>query len=125
MEEVIRSTLLADSAVAARVGGRVNWGSHPQGAAFPAVVLTVISGVSYHVLSGPSGNADGRVQVDCYAMTYGAMKGLARDVIAALDGLRSGDVLAAFHIGSRDMREGAEPDRLYRASLDFTVTYRT
>ena len=123
MEEVLRAALLADSAVAARVGARVNWGSHPQGLSFPAFVLNVVSAASYHVLAGPSGNADGRVQVDCYARTYGAMKGLSRDVIKALDGLQSGDVLATFHVATRDMRED-EPDRLHRASLDFMVTYR-
>jgi len=127
MEEALRAILLATSGVTALVGTRVNWGGHPQGLALPAIVLTVISDNLGHRLNGPDGLAQGRVQVDCYAGTYGAAKLLSRAVLAALDSYRGGNFSGVFHAGSRDGREGGtnEADRPFRVSIDFMTNWRT
>lgn len=125
MEEAFRALLLGSASVTALVGQRVGWGSHPQGQPYPAVVLHVISDAEGHVLTGsPTGLSLGRVQVDCYAATYAAAKGLARAVRALLDGHRGGSFDGILLAGTRDGREDAGPEPLFRVSLDFLTYYR-
>lgn len=126
MEEQLRARLLATAGVTALVGQRINWGAHPQGEAFPALVLTVISGAEGYTLTGRDGLLQGRVQVDCYAATYGAAKVLSRAVVASLGGYSSAGFRGVFHVGTRDSREGGsnEAERLFRVSLDFTTHWR-
>lgn len=125
MEEAFRALLLADAAVMAASGGRVNWGEHPQGQPTPYVVLTVISDAEAHTMRGPCGLSQGRVQVDCYAVTYGGAKTLSRAVRAALDGHSDANFGGVFLDGSRDSREGGsnEAERLFRVSLDFLTNF--
>jgi len=127
MEEAFRALLLGDPSVVAAAGGRVNWGEHPQGAGATYVVLTVISDAEAHTMRGPCGLSQGRVQVDCYAPTYAAAKGLSRAVRAALDGHSDADFGGVFLAGTRDSREGGtnEADRPYRVSLDFLTNFST
>ncbi|MBI6628327.1 DUF3168 domain-containing protein [Pontibaca salina] len=126
MEKEFRALLLADSGVSALVGTRIDWGARPQGAPLPAIVLHTVSDVSGHTLDGPWALTTGRVQVDCYADSYGAAKALGRAVRAALDGTRSGNINAVFYQNSRDGREGGtnEADRPFRVSMDFLVNYQ-
>lgn len=125
MEEQIRAALLASSGVTALASTRVNFGSHPQGEALPGLVLNTVSDFSEHTLSGPDGPPEARVQIDCYAMTYGAAKQLSRAVRAALDGYSGGAIQGAFLSNARDGREGGtnEAERPFRVSMDFTVRY--
>lgn len=126
MEEDFRALLLASGAVTAICGTRINFGAHPQGQSFPAIVLNTASDLSGHTLDGPESGSDAIAQVDCYGVTYGAAKGLARAVRAAVDGYKGGNIEAVFFRGSRDGREGGanEAERLYRVSQDFTVRYQ-
>ncbi|RVV99702.1 DUF3168 domain-containing protein [Mesobaculum littorinae] len=125
MEEELRAVLLADGGVSGRAGGRVNWGAHPQGAPWPGCVLTGVSDLGGHTLDGPTGVFAARVQIDCYAGTYGAAKQLSRAVRACLDGHSGGILQGVFLAGARDGREGGtnEADRPFRVSLDFMVHY--
>lgn len=127
MEELIRALLLADAAVASFVGDRVNFGTHPQGSPFPGLVLNTIGDAEGVNIDGPDGISQGRVQVDCYASSYGGAKLLSRAVRRVLSGHAGGAIQGVFHAGSRDSREGGtnEADRPFRVSLDFTVTYTT
>jgi hypothetical protein len=127
MEELIRAALLADPAVSGFVGSRVNFGVHPQGADLPGLVLQTPSAIAGYNLAAPDGVTQGRVQVDCYAVSYGAAKLLSRAVLAALSGWSGGGVQGVFHAGSRDGREGGtnEAARPFRVSLDFNLTYQT
>lgn len=123
MEEVFRALLLNSAAVSARVGGRVDWGARVQGQALPALVLNVVSAAEGLTQQGPDGLQEARVQVDCYALTYGAAKQLSRDVIALLHGYRGGGFGLVQHIATRDSREGGtnEAERPYRVSLEFNT----
>lgn len=127
MEEAFRSLLLATAGVTALVGSRVDWGARPQGSAFPAIALHLVSDVNGHTLDGPETMREARVQVDCWAETYAGAVALGRAVRAALDGHRGGDFLGVFLANMRDGREGGtdSADRPFRISLDFLVTSTT
>lgn len=126
MEEDFRALLLAASPVTDICGTRINYGTHPQGQALPAIVLNVVSDAEGMVMNGPNGLSEGVVQVDCYAGTYGAAKALARATVAALHAHRDDNFRLIVHGASRDSREGGsnEADRPYRASLDFNTAWR-
>lgn len=123
MEEEFRALLLNSSAVSAFVGVRVDWGSRVQGEPLPALVLNVISGAEGLTLQGPDGLHEGRVQVDCYALTMGAATQLSRAVLTLLHGYRGGGFGLVQHIATRNSREGGtnEAERPYRVSLDFNT----
>ena len=124
MEEAIRAALLSFSPVTAIVGNRVNFG-HTQGATVPRIALTTISDNNGHSLDGPDSVATARVQVDCYATTYGGAKVLGRAVRKGLDGYSNSVLQGVFIAGARDTQEGGtnEAQRLYGVSLDFMVSY--
>ena len=127
MEEAFRALLTGSAAVVALVpASRINWGAHPQGQPLPGVVLTVVSGAEGLTLQGPDGLSAGRVQVDCYAPSYGQAKQISRAVIAVLHGYRAGGLRLVTHVATRDSREGGtnEAERLFRVSLDFTTAWR-
>jgi hypothetical protein len=125
MEEELRALLLADSGVSSHAGTRVNFGAHPQGQPFPAVVLNTISQTEGYTLQGPNGIAQARVQVDCYGDSYGAAKQLSRAVRSLLSGYQHGALQGDFLAGTRDSREVGSNDaaRPYRSSLDFMVQF--
>ena len=127
MEEQLRALLLASSGVTTLApAARINWGSHPQGAALPGVVLNVISDAEGMVMNGPNGLSEGRVQIDAYADSYSQAKALSRAVIAALHGLRNTNFRLVTHVSTRDSREGGtnEAERPFRVSMDFTTAWR-
>jgi hypothetical protein len=127
MEEEFRAILLASSGVTALVqSDAVNWGVHPQGVPYPALVLNLISGFDGIHMNG-TGPYEGRVQVDCYAMTYGKAKVISRAVVSTLNFHRSGGFLIISHLSSKDSREGGsnEAERPYRTGLDFNIKWRS
>jgi len=126
MEEQLRAILLAASSVTDIVGNRINWGSIPQGQNYPSVAMHVIDEISESTMTGPDGLFQGRVQIDCYALTYGQSKVLARAIIATLDGFRGGIFSGIFLASARDSRESGtnEADRPFRVSLDFATNRR-
>ena len=124
MEQDLRALLLAG--LTGMTADRLNWGEHPQGAAGPYVVLYLVSWNMGHTQQGPDGLEQARVQVDCYADTFGAARGLARQVMGLLDGYRGGQFQAIFSAGMRMSREADENggEAIYRASLDFIIHWR-
>ncbi len=120
MEELITGIL---SGVAS---GRRYWGKAPQSAARPFLVLTRIDGVRDYTFQGPSGYVASRVQIDCYADTYAAVKTAGRATIAALSGYRSGDILGIFVESERDLpaADAGEVNHLFRVSIDVIVHHR-
>ena len=127
MEEQLRAILLASSGVTALApAARINWGTHPQGAGLPAVVLNTISDNEGLTQQGPDGLFEGRVQIDAYAATYEAAKQLSRAVRAVLHGYSGGGFGLVQHVATRDSREGGtnEAERPFRVSLDFTTAWR-
>ncbi len=127
MEEELRTLLINSSSIAAIVSGRIDWGSRTQGAAYPGISLNLISNASFSTMQGPDGLLQGRVQIDCYALTYKEAKQLARLILALLDGYRGGNFSGIFLETERDYREGGtnEADRPFRVSLDFLTNWRS
>ena len=125
MEMAFRALLTGSASVTALVpSSRISWGMLGQGLGLPAIVLTVVSDREGHTLEGPDGLSMGRVQVDCYGVTYASAKGVARAVRALLDGYRGGSFRAIFHDATRDFTDANATDRPHRVSLDFLTNWR-
>jgi hypothetical protein len=120
MEEEFRAALLASSGVIALVGDRIDFGGNPQGTPYPRIALWTIGDREEFTLDGPDGVSQGRVQVDCYAETYGKAKLLSRAVRAVMNGYSGGGFQGVFLAATRDSRDGDGP---FRSSLDFTTVY--
>lgn len=128
MEEEFRAILVANSAVVSLAPlPAINWGAHPQGLPLPGVVMNVMSDFQGITMAGADGLSQGRVQVDCYAMTYGAAKALSRAVVGALHAYRGAGFSLVEHVATRDSREGGsnEAERPFRVSLDFNTYWRS
>lgn len=102
---------------------RVNWGSHPQGEQLPSMVMRLISDVEGYHMKGADGLSAARVQIDCYATTYGSAKQLANAVRDSLSGHRGGRFQGIFLVAARDTRETEASDRPFNCSQDFIINY--
>ena len=127
MEEALRTLLLGTSAVTAICSTNIHFGEREQGTSFPHIVMNTIDDAEGHYLKeDPDGLSQGRVQIDCYAMTYGRAKVLARAVRAAVDGYKGGNFSGIFVDAMRDFREGGsnEAERPFRVSVDILTNWR-
>ena len=86
MEESVRAVLLSDTDVAAIVSARIYPVVLPQNPTLPAVTYQRISLVSPVTLDAAIGPERIRLQVDCWALTWGAVRALASAVKTALHG---------------------------------------
>lgn len=103
----------------------VDWGWNAQGVAGSRIVLAVISGKTDTAHDGPSGYRRHRVQVDCYATSYGAAVLLSRDVRAALSGWQAGAISGCFEVGERDLPpDTGAGEVLARVSLDYMIHHQ-
>jgi hypothetical protein len=120
MDETLRTILMT-----ALGATPVDWGMSAQGITPPRVVLWRISGAPDYTNSGPSGLEEARVQMDCYAISVGGAKLLARQVKTALSGLRQGIIKGAFLDAERDLPPDTDGGSLLaRVSLDFNIHYQ-
>lgn len=125
MEEQFWALLSGSAAVTARVpSSRIVWGVLPQGAALPGIVLNVIGNQDTAHLSDTDGLWRGRVQVDCYGLTYADAKRVARAVIDRLNGHADTNFRGVFLDAQRDDHETGATDRPFRVSLDFITHWR-
>jgi len=125
MEEALVAKLLAVTTITTLVGQRITWGRRAQGGTLPAIVLHRIDGNRDYHLGGPSGLVASRVQVDCWANTFGDAKRAARAVALAVSGIRfiQGAVRfdAILIIDERDSSDDLNGTPLFRTSLDLAV----
>ncbi len=126
--EVALVTLLKNATgVALLAGTRIFPMIAPANVAPPFVTYQRISGARDHALSGPTGFAQPRIQIDAFATTYLGAKALGAEIREALDGYRG--TVGAVRIGGislasdQDMYEGEVDPPLYRVSMDFMVTH--
>ncbi|WP_300009687.1 DUF3168 domain-containing protein [uncultured Roseobacter sp.] len=129
MEEELRALILAHPPVQAIADDRVYFGARPQGDPLPGVVMTTISDVEGYHMQGRNGLSEGRVQIDCYAETYGQAKLLSRAIRDLLSFYRGGRFRGIFHVGTRDGREDRADDQVtqrpFRIGQDFNTNWRT
>jgi hypothetical protein len=117
---------LTGGAASALVGQRVYPVIAPQNVAYPCITWQRISRTEVFSLEGPSGYADARVQIDCWAKTYGEARAVANAVRDDLNGWdNEGQPIADCRLDSaRDLYDPAAEPKLYRSSLDFILTER-
>ena len=120
--------LSTDTGVSGLVGTRIYWVKVPQGAALPYVRLQTISDVRPQNLGAYDSARQTRIQADCFAVTYGAARGLAEKIIAAVaapatvGGVQFGRIKAE---GPRDLGEDTDSGSfIHRASLDLLAEHR-
>lgn len=125
-ESLVRTLLLADPIIAGAVGGtRIYPLIRPQGTALPAITYQRISRARYDPLDVPGTLADARLQIDCWAASYAAVKDLAADVCKVLNGYtESGTPRPALRAiralpDDRDDYEAEPP--VWRVSSDYST----
>lgn len=115
--------LTGTSAVSAIVGTRIYPVVLPQKPTLPAITMQRIPGSRVRSTRGPSGLAQSRYQVDCWAATQTAAEELAGVVRAATDGYRG--TVSEVRIGGISVsgdRDFYEPDAKYnRVSFDLII----
>lgn len=124
MEAALRTRLLADADITARVSERIDWTLARQGQPLPSIVLTMVSDPRPQNFSGFEAMRQSRVQVDVRAETALAALQLRDLVIAALvpaalvDGVqfRRGFVDAV-----RDASADTPTGFIHRQSVDFLI----
>lgn len=97
MEEELTAWLLGGTALAALIGGRINWDERPQLEILPAVTLQEISApVEYHH-GGRTDLQRVRVQADIWAATATQALAIKRALVARIEALQTSPsgVLAA------------------------------
>lgn len=128
MEEAVVAYLLANTTLAGLLGNRINWNTRPQGSQLPAIVLQRVSGTTDYTMDGPSGLKQSRVQIDCWAKTYGSSVAVSRAVKSALSGLRadlgSTNIQGAFVDNERQsFEQGAGGEEFHRVSIDLILNH--
>lgn len=129
--QTVRNILIRDAGVAAILDDRVFPNGLPDATDFPAAVVTKATTLGNYDNAGDVGVEEARVQVDCYAVSAGAVHKLRKNVRRTLSGFRggpqSGDpcaIQACFVINELDLTEPiterAGP-RLRRRMIEFRV----
>lgn len=126
MEEALMNILLSSVGVTALVSNRIEWVRTTQGEQSPRIVLQLISNVRSYTMSGPSGYAASRVQIDIYAERYLEAKQVYRAVIKTLSGYRGGDIQGIFIQSERDLTDAdaGGVSNLFRNSIDIIIHHK-
>ena len=122
IEEAIHDILVADSSVKA-ITTRCYPSTLPQNPTYPLILYAKVTGERINDLSGPSGMAHPRFQIEAWAETYAAAKSLANAIRVCLNGYRgtSGTVrIGSFLIQSE--RDIYEPEAAcHRVVMDYAI----
>lgn len=138
IEQGLVTYLLARAGVTALVAARIYPEIVPQAEKgednYPAITYQVISEPNVRSLSGASGLAYPRIQINCWSRRYSVTKALRNAVRDALDGYRGsmGDVTV--HECSKESERtltdelpataGVRAARVYGRSMDFEIWYQ-
>lgn len=122
MQVALRTILKNDAGVSALVGSRIYWGDRPQGSALPAIVLNLISDGRGYLMDGADATQQYRVQIDAFGASYASMDALRNAIITCLE-LPHGSFQPSFVMRNADIQESTDTALIYRASMDFKITY--
>ncbi len=127
-EAAIVAILKATAAVTAIVSSRIYAVDLPQNPTLPAIVYSRISGMRVSSMTGASGLARPRYQIDVFAYDYTTAKNLVRQVQLALEGKRGTyggvNVQGILFDGDHDMNDDEEENLVsdqHRVMMEFTV----
>lgn len=132
--KALRTKLAATSAVTSLIGGssapRIYPVELPQNATFPCLRCQRVSGPRTYDLQAATGNADARMQIDCFADSQAGVEALSTQVRLALSGFRGTvdgvQIQTCFLDAERDLEEPTLRDAvkpMKRIALDFLVSY--
>lgn len=125
MEEALIALLRADAGVTALVpAASINWRRHPQGLAWPGLVLRVIHDQDDYTLSDTTDRSSARVQIDAWALDYDEAKAIARAVRTCLGGYRDATFSRIWLLGARDTQDPEAQGKPCGVSMDFAIDYR-
>lgn len=121
--DALYTLLTSDDDVEAIVGLKVYPNRAGENAEAPFIVFQRISGERVHSLSGPSGLARPRYQIDAYAAAYEDAVALGDAVRAAIDGYREtvGDLQIQGVLSESDQDIFDEEAGLHRVSADYFI----
>ena len=123
IESALRAIIIADNGVKA-VTTRCYYNYIPQSPTYPLIVIQRVTGSRVHHLSGPSGAVRPRFQIEAWAETYSAAKGLANLIRKALDGkeyTQDGVIFSCLSQAEIDGYEDAV--NAHRIIQDYSVRY--
>jgi hypothetical protein len=117
----LRARFLADQTIASIAVDRVDWSVLRQGAGFPAIRLQTVSDERPRHMTGVNVYRPVRIQVDCMALTIGAVVQMREAALALL--LTSGDFGSvrfgrAQEITIRDLGEQRDEGFVHRDTID-------
>jgi hypothetical protein len=122
IEEAIHDILVTDSSVKA-ITTRCYPSTLPQNPTYPLILYAKVTGERINDLSGPSGMAHPRFQIEAWAETYAAAKSLANAIRVCLNGYRG--TSGAVQIGSfliQSERDIYEPEAAcHRVVMDYAI----
>ena len=123
IESALRAIIIADNGVKA-VTTRCYYNYIPQSPTYPLIVIQRVTGSRIHHLGGPSGAVRPRFQIEAWAETYSAAKGLANLIRAALDGKEYTEDGVKFSCLSQAEIDGYEEAvNAHRIIQDYSVRY--
>lgn len=123
IESALRAIIIADNGVKA-VTTRCYYNYIPQSPTYPLIVIQRVTGSRVHHLSGPSGAVRPRFQIEAWAETYSAAKGLANLIRKALDGKEYTEDGVKFSCLSQAEIDGYEEAvNAHRIIQDYSVRY--
>lgn len=125
MEELLVTLLASSPPLVSLVNQRIQWGTREQASGLPAVSLAKVSGGPVYSDEGEAGLTETRVQIDCWASTFGTATAVARAVQAQLSGHFDGFFRYISLDVSRDLSEGGgnQAEYQHRTSMDFIILH--
>lgn len=127
LETGLRAFLLADPAVAAIIATRLTPLILPQNPTYPAASYQRITGARLSSFDGPAGRAMPLMQLDAYAETYGAAKGLAEALRRALDGYKGAMGAVQVDAVSLETEQDApyeDAPEIYRVIQEYRISHQ-
>lgn len=123
LEGELRNYLLGQSTITSMVGQRIYQVKIPQGGALPCVTLSRVSGSRVGILTGVSGLAHPRIQIDCWGTAYDSVKYLADRLRLCLDGFRGNfssiQIQGCHLLGDFDAYD--DESEVFHTALDFEI----
>jgi hypothetical protein len=118
LEESIFAHLSTSTALTAMVSTRIYPAMLPENCELPALSYQRISNTPQNTMSGHSGLDNPRIQIDCWATSYGDAKAIGDKTRKAMG---AATTFRALQLSDQDI---IEPElEIYRVSMDFSCWF--
>lgn len=118
MQQALKAKLIADAAISALAGTRIDWDARPQGSSLPAITLAMVDDRDQH-MGGPHVTRNTIIQADCWALKAADAHNLSEAVIAELQSVAtvSGVRFLGAFMTSTSMFEDTDSGIVYRVMV--------